>query len=210
MRLVRRSGEMTVEDLAHGMGISSVAVRQHLETLIGAGYLATRTERRQIGRPCRLYRLTDAADDLFSKGYANLATIILQHLEAVDGPAKVEEVFSNRRAQTEANLRPGLEGRNLEARVAELARAQDEAGYMAEWDRIDEDTFRIREHNCAICRVARQFPQPCQQELQMFRNLLDADVERTHHMASGDSMCCYVIRRRHRPRSAPVEASSLS
>ncbi|MBI3909441.1 MAG: transcriptional regulator [Armatimonadetes bacterium] len=196
LRLLRRSGELTVEDLARAMRITSVAVRQHLEPLLADGYVTSRTQRGAIGRPCHLYRLTDAADDLFSKGYANLALMILEHIEAADGPAKIEEIFRSRRTRMEAEVRPGLEGQDLELRVRTLARAQEEAGYMAEWERIGEDAFLIREHNCAICKVARRFPQACEQELQMFHNLLDADVERTHHRVSGDSMCCYLIRPR--------------
>ncbi len=65
VRLLRRQGDLTVEDLSRGMGISSVAVRQHLEMLEAEGLLTTRTERRPIGRPRRIYRLTDAADELF-------------------------------------------------------------------------------------------------------------------------------------------------
>ena len=67
---------------------------------------------------------------------------------------------------------------------------------MAEAESLPDQGFVIRQHNCAICKVARRFPQACQKELEMFRNLLDADVERERHMAAGDSLCSYLIRPR--------------
>jgi predicted ArsR family transcriptional regulator len=179
------------------MGISSVAVRQHLEILEADGLVTTQTERRPIGRPRRLYRLTDAADDLFPKSYFMLAQTILEHLERAGGPAQVAEVFDARRQRMEEEIGPRLAGMTLEQRVRAVAQMQDQAGYMADFDSLSDQTYVIREHNCAICKVARRFPQACQKELEMFRNLLDADVERESHMASGDAMCAYVIRPRH-------------
>jgi len=196
VRLLRRQGDLTVEELSRQMGISSVAVRQHLEILEADGLVTTRTERRPIGRPRRLYRLTDAADDLFPKSYVTLAQTILEHLERAGGPAQVAEVFDARRRGMEDEIRPRLAGLTLEQRVRAVAQMQDQAGYMAEFESLPDQSFILREHNCAICKVARRFPQACQKELEMFRNLLDADVEREMHMAAGDSMCSYVVRPR--------------
>ena len=194
--MLRRQGDLTVEELSRQMGISSVAVRQHLEILEADGLLSTRTERRPIGRPRRLYRLSDAADDLFPKSYFLLAQTILEHLERAGGPSQVAEVFDARRQRMEEEIRPRLAGMTLEQRVRAIAQMQDQAGYMADCESLPDQTFVIREHNCAICKVARRFPQACQKELEMFRNLLDADVERERHMAAGDSLCSYLIRPR--------------
>jgi len=202
LRLLRRSGEMAVDEIAQAMGISRVAVRKHLDALVADGLLAARPRRRQIGRPHHVYRLTDAADELFPKAYAGLATGILEFLETTDGPAKLDAVFADRRARVEAHLRPLLAGKDLATRVRLLAEAQDRAGYMAEWRETEPGTFVLSENNCAICCIARRFPQACQQELEMFRNLLEADVERTEHLVAGDGRCAYRIRRRHRNGSA--------
>ncbi len=108
----------------------------------------------------------------------------------------VAEVFDWRRQRMENEARPRLAGRTLEERVRAVTQIQDEAGYMAEYESLPDQGFVIREHNCAICKVARRFPQACQKELELFQNLLDADVEREQHMAMGDAMCSYIIRPR--------------
>jgi predicted ArsR family transcriptional regulator len=206
LRLLRREGELTVEELSRHMGISKVAVRQHLEILEADGLLSTRSERRPVGRPRRLYRLSEAADDLFPKSYSVLAEMILEHLQDSGGPARVAEFFESRRRRLEREVLPMLAGQGLEGRVRALAQFQDQAGYMAECEALPEGGFVIREHNCAICKVARRFPQACQKELEMFQSLLDADVERQQHMAAGDAMCSYLVR----PRSHASLEPSLS
>jgi predicted ArsR family transcriptional regulator len=196
VQLLRRRGAMTVADLSRALGITGVAVRQHLDALEAEGLLDSRTERRPIGRPRRLFRLSNAADDLFPKNYAALAQAILEHLEETGGASRIHEVFAARRQRLEAELLPRVQGRDLEARVAAVAEAQDQAGYMAAWERQEDGSFLLREHNCVICKIARQFPQACASELQLIQTLTGGEVTREQHMAAGDPVCAYRIRAR--------------
>jgi predicted ArsR family transcriptional regulator len=198
LRLLRLRGGMTVEDLSRAMGISSVAVRQHLEVLTAEDLISAVTERRPVGRPRRVYALTEAADELFPKRYHLLATMILEHLQEHDGAAKVDEVMQNRRARLEECYAPQMRGKSLRERVATIARIQDENGYMADWEERNDGSFLLREHNCAICKVARGFPVVCEKERELFADLLDAEVTREQHMLQGDGVCSYVIRPKSR------------
>jgi predicted ArsR family transcriptional regulator len=110
-----------------------------------------------------------------------------------DGPKKVAEVFEGRRQRLEAQYAERVRGKPLRDRVAAVAKMQDENGYMTDWEQREDGAFVLREHNCAICKVARSFPQACQKELELFTNLLDANVSRDQHMAKGDCMCSYII-----------------
>jgi predicted ArsR family transcriptional regulator len=196
IRLLRLRGPMTVDELSAALGISGVAVRNHLEGLEADGLLTSHTERLPRGRPRRLFQLAEAADELFPKNYLALAQTILEHLETHDGPEKVEEVFAARRLRMDREMRPRLQDRDLEGRVAALAELQDRAGYMAEWEKDEDGSFLLREFNCAVCKIARRFPQACANELQLFLDLTEADVTREEHMASGDRSCTYRIRPR--------------
>jgi predicted ArsR family transcriptional regulator len=194
--LLRRRGAMTVEGLSRAIGISTVAVRQHLDVLEAERLVDSRTERRPIGRPRRLFHLTDAADDLFPKNYSGLAQMVLEHLESSGGAEQVEGFFCARRLHMQREMASRVEGRDLEGRVAALAEIQDQAGYMAEWEKNEDGSYTLREHNCAICKVARRFPQACANELQLIQDLTGAEVVREQHLAAGDSTCAYRIRPR--------------
>lgn len=201
VKLLRRHGAMTVEDLSRALGVTSVAVRHHLDVLEAEGLLFSEVERRaevptsgsRRGRPRRLFQLTDAADDLFPKNYSGLVQTILEHLESSGGSESIDEVFRARRLRIEADLQKRLEGEALEKRVAAMAELQDRSGYMADWEAKEDGSFVLREHNCAICKVARRFPQVCSNELQLIQNVTQAEVVREQHIGSGDSICSYRI-----------------
>jgi hypothetical protein len=63
----------------------------------------------------------------------------------------------------------------------ELAVIQAEQGYLAEASVDVDGTIRLREHNCAIYHVARATPAACQAELELFRDVLGADVVQDPH-----------------------------
>jgi predicted ArsR family transcriptional regulator len=203
VKLLRQRGSLTAGDLAREVGITSVAVRQHLDVLTASGLVAAATERRPIGRPRRVYSLTERADELFPKAYHTLANVILEQLQERVGGGGVLELFDDRRRWLERQYRPRVEGKCLAERVATVAQIQEENGYMAEWEQRDDGSFVLREHNCPICKVACNFPQACQKEMELLANLLDADITREQHMARGDRMCSYVIRSLPRPDPLP-------
>jgi predicted ArsR family transcriptional regulator len=81
----------------------------------------------------------------------------------------------------------------MEDRVRLLAALQDEAGYLAEAVVGDDGSLRIREHNCAIDKIARRTQAPCEAELALFREVLGPGVVRETHIATGDRCCTYRV-----------------
>jgi predicted ArsR family transcriptional regulator len=142
--------------------------------------------------------VTAVAQDLFPSNYDGLATGLLAAIMEVGGDALVEDVFAARRRQTGAVLRSRLDaalpvGAPLSARVLELARIQDEQGYISE-ARIDADGILLVEHNCAVLDIALDGGAACRAELELFREVLGADVVRERHIATGDRCCEYRVR----------------
>lgn len=67
---------------------------------------------------------------------------------------------------------------------------------MADWQKINKNTFRLREKNCAICQIASQCTQACTFELDLFRKVLpNTDITRETHILQGDRNCTYLIRK---------------
>lgn len=198
---LRRDGPSTPDQLAARIGASRTGVLQQLRALEAAHLVTKETIRHGVGRPRHVYDVAPEAQDLFPTNYDGLAAGLLAALEAVGGSDLVEEVFAARRRQLEATLRRRVDERvgsaaPLVARVRELAVIQDEQGYLAEAVVGPDGVIRLREHNCAIYRVAQQNPAACAAELELFREVLGADVERETHIAAGDRTCTYRITRR--------------
>jgi len=193
-------GRATVDEIATAAGITSMGVRRHLLALENADLVKMELERRPMGRPTHVYQLTESADALFPKNYHQLALNLLDSLVETDGAQKITQLFERRKEKLLAAYAPRMEGKDLEGRVAELARIMTENGYMADWKKFDEG-FVITEHNCAIFQIAQKFDQPCLYELAFIKDLLGRRVEvtREFHMASGDTCCAYIIREKPSP-----------
>ncbi len=194
---LRRTGPSAPDAIATALDASRSGVAQQLRALDGAGLVTRTTERHGVGRPRHLYDVTADAQDLFPTNYDGLATGLMTAILEVGGDGLLDDVFAARRRQSEAHLRERMAavlpaGASIEDRVRELARLQDELGYLSEAV-VDDGEIRLVEHNCAVLDVARTNPAACAAELELFRGVLGADVTRERHIAMGDRCCEYRI-----------------
>jgi iron-sulfur cluster biosynthesis transcriptional regulator SufR len=192
---IKRHSAMTADELARELGISPVAVRQHLSALEAEGIITVSAERRGLGRPSHRYTLTLQGDEMFPRRYDALTNALLDELRAWQGEEAVEMLFERQRQRSEQALQPRLKDRPLAAQVKELAHIQTENGYMAELSE-EEGAFRLTEHNCPYRAIVRQHFEPCcAAELALFRDLLpDAEIRREHYLPDGSHNCVFHIR----------------
>lgn len=182
-----------------------MGVRRHLMTLERDGLIQMQTQRQAAGRPTYVYRLTEAGFDTFPKSYDLLATQVLDVVRATEGDKRVSQIFAGRMEQLYEQYAPRMTGKNLAERIQELAKIQDEAGYMARWEKV-KGGYYLKEQNCAIYRVACRFQDACQFEIELFRRLLDADLKRVEHQIKGDLACTYFIpEKSFRPRRTAAQ-----
>ena len=193
---LKKRGRLAVEALAEAAGITVSGARQHLSALEDDGLVVHEVVRDGPGRPRHRYALTEAADALYPRTYAELTNELLDYV-ADDDPALLERIFERRRRRRLERARERLAGKPLPEQVAELARILDEDGYLAEWEQAPDGSYRVIEHNCAVLEVARRYGQACRSELEFIRQALpEADVERVAHMMAGAFVCAYEVRPR--------------
>jgi predicted ArsR family transcriptional regulator len=194
INILRTGGPLTVGELGDRLGITHVAVRRHLTSLERDGLVSSVQERLPMGRPTRVYSLTETADDLFPKKYGALTLEILDFLN--DANADMVNSFFAARGRNFIN-KYGPEvskGATLEERVARLSDVQVGNGYLADWDRAEDEALVLKEFNCPVHQVSRKYPQACEHELTFFRTVLGTEnVERVECIAKGGSCCRYMI-----------------
>lgn len=195
---LRTDGPSSPEQLATMLGASRTGILQQLRSLEAAGLVDRRTVRHGVGRPRHLYDVTPDAQIAFPSNYDSLAAGLLAAVGTVGGDELVARVFAVRRQLIADQVRTRLDerlpaGATLEAKVRELAVIQDEQGYLSNATVSADGTIRLRECNCAILGIASQSASPCEAELDLFRDVLGADVIRETHIASGDRSCTYRI-----------------
>ncbi len=195
LSLIKRRGPMTVQELSRTLEITPMGVRQHLAILERDGYIQSNGIRRGQGRPSRLYEISAEGDKLFPRTYEQLAQSLLDDLRTVGGEEKLDELFEHRRKRLLEQYRSRMAGKEFREKVAVLAQAREEEGYLAEHEQLGRDRFVLIEHNCPIRAVAEAHPQVCRCEMTLFADALGTEVTRTDHILSGAPHCRYVIMR---------------
>lgn len=195
---LRVDGPSTPDQLATRLGASRTGVLQQLRALEATHLVSRQTIRHGVGRPRHLYDITTDAQDLFPSNYEGLAAGLLAAIEAVGGSDLLEQIFAARCRQLGARVREDMAARvaddaPLLDRVQELAVVQSAQGYLAGAVLNTDGTIRLQEHNCAIYHIASGSPAACQAELELFREVLGAEVVREQHITSGDRCCSYRI-----------------
>ncbi len=186
--LLKVHGPANAPELARLRGVNLTAVRQQLALLQREGLVAIRVEKRKVGRPTHLFALTEKADALFPQAYGPLALGLLRQIQQLDGERKVDRLLARRTRELADGYRKRLRGCSLEERWQELARIRAEEGYMAR-----SMAGGLAEHHCPIAAIAREFPQVCRFEQQLFEAVLGRKLERTDHLASGGRACVYAL-----------------
>jgi predicted ArsR family transcriptional regulator len=197
LRLLKQQGPSDSEALAAQLGISAMAVRQHLSALHAQKLVTYQEEPRPIGRPAKMWSLTPGAESHFPDAHAGLTVNLLNAVEQTFGQEGVKRVVLQNTQQQIDNYRSRIPASaSLLNRLKALISIRNEEGYMAEVQRQSDGSFLLIENHCPISAAANTCSKLCDAEFEVFRAILGEDVviERTEHMLAGARRCVYRIR----------------
>src|SRR5580698_6934872 len=128
--LVKREGPIAAEALAEKLGITAMAVRQHLAGL-EAEELATHEARPAArGRPAKYWRATEKASAHFPDSHALLATDLLGQMKKAFGDKGLDALLKLRTIDQAQTYGEALRGAaTLKARLEALAAVRSREGY---------------------------------------------------------------------------------
>jgi len=190
---IKEHGGLTADELAEMLNISAVAVRRHLDNLKSANLVYYEEVQSGVGRPSYVYSLTDKAENIFPRNYQELAHDMLETIRKLYGQEAVDAIFKERTEKIIEVYRPYVNSSDLSGRIEQLVSLRQADGYMATWDIADDGEFRVIELNCPIQQVAGECKQACQEDVKLYKELLDANVIMLSHRLHGDHTCSYKI-----------------
>ncbi|TBD89034.1 helix-turn-helix transcriptional regulator [Rhizobium ruizarguesonis] len=193
--LIKTDGPQLAAAIGDGLGISGEAARQQLSKMAEEGLVEPVTVAAAgRGRPRQLWHLTASGTRQFPDGHAELTANLLGTLVEQLGPAALDTVIAAREAETLQRYRQELsKAHDLAARVEALAGIRTREGYMADCWRQADGSFMLVENHCPICAAATACAGFCRSELETFRAVLSAEVERSEHILAGARRCAYRI-----------------
>jgi predicted ArsR family transcriptional regulator len=187
--LLKVNGAMSVERLAEELEVSKVCVRRHLNLLESDGLVAFEEERHDRGRPRFIYSLTEKAARLFPQIYDEFAKEALTAVQRDFGDDGLRRVLRSRADELIAQFDKKLSGRDFDERVKILTREIDAKGYLADARRMQDGSYRLRQRNCPIENVAVAYPQVCEEELRVYREVLGCEVVCECRIVEGSRKC---------------------
>jgi predicted ArsR family transcriptional regulator len=225
-RALLEGGPQTAAALAERLGLTTTAVRRHLDALVALGHVesgerapygpdAARRLTRGRGRPARVYSVTSAGRDAFESAYDDLAVGALRFLEQTGGAEAVAAFARQRVAELERRYAGAVSAHEPADRPQALADALSADGFAASVVESQAGgAVQICQHHCPVGHVAVEFPALCDAESEAFGRLLGTHVTRLATLAHGDGVCTTLVpgpspqHQPARPRTAPVQEAT--
>lgn len=195
---LKTKGPQPAPRLARNLGVTPMAIRQHLASLGEEGLVEYEDVRGRVGRPKRVWRLADSekVDARFPDSHAELTLGLLDAARAAFGEKGIDRLIRERGKRQLADYRRRIPvDAPLPRRLAALAAVRRDEGYMAEWSREKDGSYLFVESHCPICAAARACRGLCRGELELFRKLLgpEASVQRAEYLLEGGRRCVYRV-----------------
>ena len=181
----------TATGLAQLLGLTSAAVRRHLEALEFEGLISARQRHGRDaarGRPAKVFAISDKGRDQFRQGYGELAAQAIAQLIATAGPDGLGSLAKVHFGPIQDVFDATQSGDTVKSRVDALVAALDAAGYSADAHPLGNGE-QLCQHHCPVADVARIYPELCELETQMLASLLESHVQRLATIAHGDGVC---------------------
>lgn len=197
VKLLKHNGAMDAHQLANELGVTAMAVRQHLYNLHEQKLVTFKEAPKTMGRPAKMWSLTAEANRLFPDGYANLTVSLIESMKEAfgdEGLEKLLEIHNRKQVMDYQSQAPS--SLSLLEQLKAFAENRTAEGYMAEVIENPDGSFYLVEKHCPICEAARACTDICRKELEMLQCILGDNVEitRGEHIIKGDNRCVYRIK----------------
>jgi DeoR family suf operon transcriptional repressor len=182
----------TIVDLADAVDINPISVRHHINKLEAEGLVSSVEEKRGVGRPRRLYHLSEKGREFFPTRYLRLTIRLLEQLKETLPKNIVDSLFSQMAKDIAAEYGDLIEGLDFEERLNLVTRLLNQEGFSVDWQK-KEDEYFIREINCPYYHIGQSHPEICSVDKTLIATMLSVPVEKVKCILNGDSNCTYAV-----------------
>lgn len=182
----------TINELADAVEINPISVRHHISKLEAEGFVTSNEERHGVGRPRRVYYLTESGREQFPTRYVRLTLRLLEQLKDAMPVAMVDRLFTQMAIDMASGYQEEIDGLSVEQRLDLIRDLLSSEGFTVEWEQ-QGDYYHIREANCPYYHVGQDHPEVCSVDQTLISTLLDIPAQKIQCMLHGDSHCTYVV-----------------
>jgi predicted ArsR family transcriptional regulator len=184
--------QATIKQLSEVVGINGISVRHHLINLQAEGLVTAEEQRRGVGRPAFVYRLTEKGMEKFPTNYLKLTNYLLTELEETLSPEELKATFERigkKQAEESTNID---KNQPIETQLEQLANQLASDRFMLSWKK-EGDSIILQSDNCPYLHVGKEHPEICRIDETLFSEALGREVQLETCMLRGDPSCTYKI-----------------
>jgi predicted ArsR family transcriptional regulator len=193
IEFIKRNGSATIRELEELLGVTTNAVRQHLQSLQADGYVERRPVNAGVGRPHHAYSISAKAHDLFACHCDDLALTLLEEVFAMEGEDRAKLLLDRVGDRLAKRYAPSVHAEQLQDRVEQLAGALYQRGVLTDVEVEDENLIILHAYNCPYHELAQEHRSICEMDEELMRKVLGSDVNLSACMMDGHRGCSFVV-----------------
>lgn len=190
---IKRNGSATIKELEDLLGITTNAVRQHLQALQADGYIERRQVNSGVGRPHHAYLISAKAHELFACHCDDLALTLLEEVFALEGQERAQVLLGRVGDRLAKRYASSVRGEMLQERVEQLADVLYHRGVLTDINVQDENLIVLHAYNCPYHELAQEHRSICEMDEEVMRKVLGSDVNLSACMMDGHRGCSFVV-----------------
>ncbi len=182
----------TINDLADEVDINPISVRHHIAKLEAEGLVTSEEERHGVGRPHRLYYLTEKGLERFPSRYLRFTLRLLEQLKGTMPETMVSSLFTQMAQDVAAEYENQINDLDLEERLDLVTALLRNEGFTVEWEHKGQE-YHIREISCPYYHIGQSHPEVCSVDQTLISTMLSVPAEKVECVLNGDAHCTYVV-----------------
>jgi DeoR family suf operon transcriptional repressor len=154
-------GSKTAGEIADKLKIQKSAIRTHLESLQAEQSVRSYFKIEGLGRPRKVYELTESGRELFPRKYDLILSLILERIESTKGHEYMKKIIESIADNIAYDIHDKIKknSSSLEESVRILNSVSNEMGftssfYKEEDDDNDSSSYSIISRNCIVRKTA--------------------------------------------------------
>ena len=151
-------GPISLGEITDKLQIQKSAVRVHLESLQAEKAVESHFKIERLGRPRKIYRLTENGRELFPRKYDLLLSMVLKKISETNGQEHAKKLIESIADDIAASIRYEIEKSgnlgNFEESLKILNSVSNDMGFASSIGKEDDDKFSIQSKNCVLHKVA--------------------------------------------------------
>ncbi len=195
LELIKKRGHLTLNEAVNITELAKTTLREHFTVLEKDGYLTSNRRREGRGRPQLVYTLTEDGHKLFPSNDDKILRELLHYLKFTGHDSLISEFFTHYWDIRYKEIRHRIamsEDQSINNQIKILENILEEQGFMPEIE-LTDNQVKIQECNCPFTETIKETRLPCKLEALFFEKILEADLKRVSHIASGSTSCVYEL-----------------